>query len=67
MTELRSALRRLLARRGFLVTATATMSAGTRATPVMFSAVVGLLVRALPFPDADRLAWAWRGILLPES
>ena len=57
MTELRFALRRLLVRPGFLAATTATLSLGIGATALMFSAVFGLLIRPLPFPDADRLAW----------
>ena len=57
MTELRYAVRRLASAPGFLLTALATLGLGIGATTLMFTAVHGLLVRPLPFPDADRIGW----------
>jgi putative ABC transport system permease protein len=57
MTDLRFALRRLLASPGFLVTAVLTLALGMGANTLAFSVVHGLLLRPLPFGDADRIVW----------
>jgi len=55
MLALRHALRRLAAAPGFTITAIVALALGIGANGAVFSAVHGLLVRSLPFPDADRI------------
>ena len=57
MTEVRYALRRLVAAPGFFITAVATLGLGIGVTTLMFSAVHGLLVRPLPFTNGERIGW----------
>jgi hypothetical protein len=59
MTELRLALRRLGRAPGFAITATLTIALALGANGMIFSAVRGLLVRPLPFDDADRMMWVY--------
>ena len=53
--DIRSALRRLSAQRAFAVSALLPLALGIGANTAMFSVVNGLLLRPLPFPDADRI------------
>ena len=53
--DLRHAWRALLRTPGFLVTAVATLALAIGAVVGMFSVVNTVLLRPLPFPDADRL------------
>src|SRR5271170_3186385 len=53
--ELRYALRQLRKAPGFTVTAVLTLAVGVGATTAIFSAVYGLLLKSLPFEDADRI------------
>ncbi len=53
--DVRSALRRLSAQRAFAVSALLPLALGIGANTAMFSVVNGLLLRPLPFPDADRI------------
>lgn len=55
LSELRHSLRALLRRPGFTVTAVLTLALGIGATTAVFSVVDGVLLRPLPYPDADRL------------
>lgn len=53
--DVRYALRQLRRNRGFTVTAVITLGLGIGATTAIFSAVYSLLLRPLPYSDADRL------------
>ncbi len=55
LQDARSAVRRLAGQRGFTVTALVTLALGIGANTAMFGIVHGLLLRPLPYPDADRL------------
>jgi putative ABC transport system permease protein len=57
MTDLVLALRRLAAAPGFTIAAVLTLALGIGANTLTFSAVRGLLVRPLPFAEAERIAW----------
>lgn len=55
--DLRYAARRLLRAPAFTITAVLTLAIGIGAVTSVFSLVDGVLLRSLPFPDADRLMW----------
>ena len=55
LQDVRSAVRRLAAQRGFTLTALVTLALGIGANTAMFGIVYGLMLRPLPYPDADRL------------
>jgi putative ABC transport system permease protein len=59
MTDLRYALRTLGRAPGFTAVAVLTMALGIGATAAIFSAVNGVLLRPLPYPDADRITVLW--------
>ncbi|HUE87173.1 MAG TPA: ADOP family duplicated permease [Vicinamibacterales bacterium] len=53
--DLRLVIRALLRQPSFTLAALATLALGIAATTAMFAAVYGVLLRPLPYPDADRL------------
>jgi len=53
--DVRYALRQLRRNRGFTLTAVITMGLGIGATTAIFSAVCSLLLRPLPYPDANQI------------
>ncbi len=55
MTQLRQTLRRLARAPGFTLTTLAMLAVGIGATTAIFSVVNGVLIKPLPFPEADRL------------
>jgi predicted permease len=60
------ALRQLLANPGFSLVAIVTLALGIGATTAIFSAVNAVVLRPLPFPEPDRIAFVfnvWRGNL----
>jgi putative ABC transport system permease protein len=54
--DLRFAVRTLLGQRAFAIAAIATLALGIGANSAIFSIVNSVLLRPLPYPDADRLA-----------
>src|SRR5882762_9837121 len=59
MNDLRYALRQLLKNPGFTAVAVLTLALGIGASTAIFSLINAALLRALPFPDSDRLAVIW--------
>jgi predicted permease len=59
LKDVRHALRRLARARGFTLVALATLTLGIGANTAIFSVVHGVLLRALPFREPDRLFWIW--------
>jgi putative ABC transport system permease protein len=59
MNDLRFALRQLLKNSGFTAVAVLTLALGIGANTAIFSLINAALLRALPFPDPDRLAVIW--------
>src|SRR5688572_20809832 len=55
MIQLRQTLRRLAKAPGFTLTSLLTLAVGIGATTAIFSVVNGILLKPLPFEDADRL------------
>ena len=53
--DVRHAVRSVLNRPGFLVTTTVTLALGIGLTSFMFSVVYGVILRGLPFDDAEDL------------
>jgi len=59
VTDLRHAVRRWADRRGLALTAVLTLALGIGAASAIFSVVDGVLLRPLPWRDADRLVTIW--------
>ena len=59
MREIRLIVRRLWNAPAFAITAMATVALAIGVNSMIFSAVRGLLVHPLPFPDAERLVWIY--------
>ncbi|HEY4011647.1 MAG TPA: ABC transporter permease, partial [Acidobacteriaceae bacterium] len=57
LQDVRYALRQLRRNRAFTLTVVITLGLGIGATTTIFSAVYALLLRPLPYPDADRLVY----------
>src|SRR5689334_14759719 len=59
LAALRPALRSLARAPGFVAAAVVTLALGIGATTAIFSVVDTMLLRPLPYRDADRLATVW--------
>ena len=59
MNDLKFAIRQLLKNPGFTAMSVLTLALGIGANTAIFSAVNGLWLRSLPFPNSDRLVLAW--------
>src|SRR5262245_53905720 len=57
--DVKYGLRRLRRQPAFTVVAVLTLALGIGATTAIFSVANGLLLRPLPYPDADRLVMVW--------
>src|SRR5215207_7123073 len=56
---MRNALRSLVAHPGFTAVAVITIALGIAANTAIFSVVNGVLLRPLPYPDADSIVQLW--------
>src|SRR5262249_46299462 len=57
--DLRYGARILLKRKGFTAVAALTLALGVGANTAVFSVINAVLIRSLPFDDADRLVMIW--------
>jgi putative ABC transport system permease protein len=60
MQDLRYAFRQVRRSPGFFAVATITLLLGIASTTAIFSVVRGVLLRPLPYPDADRIVQLWQ-------
>lgn len=67
MRDLTFALRQLAKHPGFTAAAVLTLALGIGAATAIFGVVDGILLRPLPYPDADRLAVVWEHNLPREQ
>jgi predicted permease len=70
MRDLRYALRTLARQPAFALVAVTTLAVGIGASAAIFSLLYQILLRPLPYPDAERLVFVWNsypGIGLPKA
>jgi predicted permease len=60
LRDIRVAFRSLLKQRSFTLVALLTLALGTGATTAIFSVVNGVLLRPLPYADAERIVSVWQ-------
>src|SRR5262245_23031263 len=60
LRDIRIAFRSLFKQRGFTLVALLTLALGTGATTAIFSVVHGVLLRPLPYVEADRIVSVWQ-------
>jgi len=59
MNDLKFAFRQLLKTPGFTAVAVLTLALGIGGNAAIFSVIYGVLVRPLPYKDAERLVVVW--------
>ena len=59
VADVRFALRSFRKQPGFTAVAVLVMGIGIGAVTVMFAALEAVVLRPLPYPEPDRLAWVW--------
>jgi predicted permease len=59
LVELKHSVRSLLRQPGILITSLVSLALGIGATSAIFSVAYAVLVRPLPYPEADRLVTVW--------
>jgi len=57
--SMRAAVRSVVRRPGFAIVATLTLALGIGGNAAIFSVIEAVLLRPLPYPEADRLMMVW--------